>query len=122
MILDLIKSNASYDTVHGKPRVTEKRDNKFIVRLNIKEIIDEGTGSVVGYSCYETEIDDKPTADNIKRTIIRNVYPHSEAELINNYQMYKLGMSKDQSHEKKYIDYLRVLNELDEMLSEGNVF
>ena len=124
MILDLIKNNASYDTIYGKPSFLEKRGNKTLVRLNIKEVFDksEDTESekLIGYSCYEVFVVEEPTKDNIKRAIMKDIYPYSETELINNYQAYKMGITTDKNAEKLYVDYLKVLNELDEMINEVN--
>ena len=124
MILDLIKNNASYDTIYGKPSFLEKRGNKTLVRLNIKEVFDksEDTESekLIGYSCYEVFVVEEPTKDNIKRTIMKDIYPYSETELINNYQAYKMGITTDKNAEKLYVDYLKVLNELDKMINEVN--
>ena len=116
MILDLIKSNASYDTIHGKPSFLEKRGNKTIVRLNIQEVFSEsedGKNVLVGFDCYEVSLSKEPTKDNIKRAVMEDVYPFSETELINNYQSYKMGISKDEENEKRYIEYLKLLSELD---------
>ena len=69
MILDLIKNNASYDIIHGKPSHLEKRGNKTLVRINIKDVLDENEkGEIVktGYSCFEIAINKEPTKDNIK--------------------------------------------------------
>ena len=124
MILDLIKNNASYDTIYGKPSFLEKRGNKTLVRLNIKEVFDksEDTESekLIGYSCYEVSVAEEPTKDNIKRAIMKDIYPYSETELINNYQAYKMGITTDKNAEKLYVDYLKVLNELDKMINEVN--
>jgi len=124
MILDLIKNNASYDTIYGKPSFLEKRGNKTLVRLNIKEVFDksEDTESekLIGYSCYEVFVVEEPTKDNIKRAIMKDIYPYSETELINNYQAYKMGITTDKNAEKLYVDYLKVLNELDKMINEVN--
>ena len=120
MILDLIKNNASYDTIHGKPSFLEKRGNKTLVRINIKDVLDENeNGEIVktGYSCFEIAINKEPTKDNIKRAIMDSIYPHSEAELINNYQSYKMGISSNKKHELEYIEYLNALKELDELIS-----
>ena len=121
MILDLIKNNASYDTIYGKPSFLEKRGNKTLVRLNIKEVFDksEDTESekLIGYSCYEVFVVEEPTKDNIKRAIMKDIYPYSETELINNYQAYKMGITTDENAEKLYVDYLKVLNELDKMIN-----
>ena len=120
MILDLIKNNASYDIIHGKPSHLEKRGNKTLVRINIKDVLDENEkGEIVktGYSCFEIAINKEPTKDNIKRAIMNSIYPHSEAELINNYQSYKMGISSNKNHELEYIEYLNALKELDELIS-----
>lgn len=120
MILDLIKNNASYDIIHGKPSHLEKRGNKTLVRINIKDVLDENEkGEIVktGYSCFEIAINKEPTKDNIKRAIMNSIYPHSEAELINNYQSYKMGISSNKKHELEYIEYLNALKELDELIS-----
>ena len=120
MILDLIKSNASYDTIHGKPSFLEKRGNKTIVRLNIQEVFSEsedGENVLVGFDCYEVSLNKEPTKDNIKRAIMDSIYPHSEAELINNYQSYKMGISSNKKHELEYIEYLNALKELNELIS-----
>lgn len=120
MILDLIKNNASYDIIHGKPSHLEKRGNKTLVRINIKDVLDENEkGEIVktGYSCFEIAINKEPTKDNIKRAIMDSIYPHSEAELINNYQSYKMGISSNKKHELEYIEYLNALKELDELIS-----
>ena len=119
MILDLIKNNASYDTIYGEPSFLEKRGNKTLVRLNIKEVFDKSE-KLIGYSCYETCVIEEPTRDNIKRAIMKDIYPYSETELINNYQAYKMGITTDKNAEKLYVDYLKVLNELDEMINEVN--
>lgn len=123
MILDLIKSNASYDTIHGKPSFLEKRGNKTLVRLNVQEVFDkteeDGEVKLMGYSCYEIYIKEEPTNDNIKRAVMKDIYPYSETELINNYQAYKMGITTDKEAEKRYIDYLRLLGELDEMIKEA---
>lgn len=122
MILDLIKSNASYDNIHGKPSFLEKRGNKTLVRLNVQEVFEkneDGKDEKVGYNCYEIYIKEEPTNDNIKRAVMRDVYPHSETELINNYQAYKMGITTDKEAEKRYIDYLRLLGELDEIIKEA---
>ena len=124
MILDLIKNNASYDTIYGKPSFLEKRGNKTLVRLNIKEVFDKSEDAesekLIGYSCYEVFVVEEPTKDNIKRAIMKDIYPYSETELINNYQAYKMGITTDKNAEKLYVDYLKVLNELDEMINEVN--
>ena len=120
MILDLIKNNASYDIIHGKPSHLEKRGNKTLVRINIKDVLDKNeNGEIVktGYSCFEIAINKEPTKDNIKRAIMDSIYPHSEAELINNYQSYKMGISSNKKHELEYIEYLNALKELDELIS-----
>lgn len=120
MILDLIENNASYDIIHGKPSHLEKRGNKTLVRINIKDVLDENEkGEIVktGYSCFEIAINKEPTKDNIKRAIMNSIYPHSEAELINNYQSYKMGISSNKKHELEYIEYLNALKELDELIS-----
>lgn len=121
MILDLIKSNASYDIIHGKPSRVEKRGNKTLVRLNIKEVFDksdDGEDTLVGFECYEVEVLGELSRDSIKRAIIKDVYPFSETELINNYQSFKLGITNDKEDEVKYIEYLKMLNELDNILKE----
>lgn len=124
MILDLIKNNASYDTIYGKPSFLEKRGNKTLVRLNIKEVFDKSEDTeiekLIGYSCYEVFVVEEPTKDNIKRAIMKDIYPYSETELINNYQTYKMGITTDKNAEKLYVDYLKVLNELDKMINEVN--
>ena len=124
MILDLIKNNASYDTIYGKPSFLEKRGNKTLVRLNIKEVFDESEDTesekLIGYSCYEVFVVEEPTKDNIKRAIMKDIYPYSETELINNYQAYKMGITTDKNAEKLYVDYLKVLNDLDKMINEVN--
>ena len=120
MILDLIKSNASYDNIHGKPSFLEKRGNKTIVRLNIQEVFSESEDGKIektGYSCFEIAISKEPTKDNIKRAIMDSIYPHSEVELINNYQSYKMGISSNKKHELEYIEYLNALKELNELIS-----
>lgn len=121
MILDLIKSNASYDTIHGKPSFLEKRGNKTIVRLNIQEVLDksdDGEDTLVGFECYEVEVLGELSRDSIKRAIIKNVYPCSETEIINNYQSFKLGITNDKEAEVRYIEYLKMLSELDDILKE----
>ena len=122
MILDLIKNNASYDTIYGKPTRVEKRGNKTLVRLNIKEVFDkteeDGEEKLMGYSCYEVAVTEEPTKDNIKRAIMKDIYPYSETELINNYQSYKMGITNDKEAEVKYVEYLKVLSELDNILKE----
>ena len=120
MILDLIKNNASYDIIHGKPSHLEKRGNKTLVRINIKDVLDkneDGKIEKTGYSCFEIAISKEPTKDNIKRAIMDSIYPHSEVELINNYQSYKMGISSNKKHELEYIEYLNALKELDELIS-----
>ena len=120
MILDLIKNNASYDTIYGKPSFLEKRGNKTLVRLNVQEVFDKAEEDekekLMGYSCYEVAVTEEPTKDNIKRAIMKDIYPYSETELINNYQSYKMGITTDKNAEKLYVDYLKVLNELDKMI------
>ena len=120
MILDLIKNNASYDTIYGKPSILEKRGNKTLIRLNVQEVFDKAEEDekekLMGYSCYEVYVTEEPTKDNIKRAIMKDIYPYSETELVNNYQSYKLGITTDKNAEKLYIDYLKVLNELDKMI------
>lgn len=123
MILDLIKNNASYDTIYGKPSFLEKRGNKTLIRLNVQEVFDKAEDEeekLIGYSCYEVYVAEEPTKDNIKRAIMKDIYPYSETELINNYQSYKMGITTDKQAEKLYVDYLKVLNELDEMINEVN--
>ena len=120
MILDLIKNNASYDIIHGKPSHLEKRGNKTLVRINIKDVLDkneDGKIEKTGYSCFEIAISKEPTKDNIKRAIMDSIYPHSEVELINNYQSYKMGISSNKKHELEYVEYLNALKELDELIS-----
>ena len=120
MILDLIKNNASYDIIHGKPSHLEKRRNKTLVRINIKDVLDkneDGKIEKTGYSCFEIAISKEPTKDNIKRAIMDSIYPHSEVELINNYQSYKMGISSNKKHELEYIEYLNALKELNELIS-----
>lgn len=123
MILDLIKNNASYDTIYGKPSFLEKRGNKTLIRLNVQEVFDKAEEDekekLMGYSCYEVYVTEEPTNDNIKRAVMKDVYPHSETELINNYQAYKMGITTDKEAEKRYIDYLRLLRELDEIIKEA---
>ena len=123
MILDLIKNNASYDTIYGKPSFLEKRGNKTLVRLNVQEVFDKAEEDekekLMGYSCYEINVKEEPTSDNIKRAVMKDVYPYSETELINNYQAYKMGITTDKEAEKRYIDYLRLLGELDEIIKEA---
>ena len=122
MILDLIKNNASYDNIHGKPSFLEKRGNKTLVRLNVQEVFEkneDGKDEKIGYSCYEIYVKEEPTNDNIKRAVMKDVYPYSETELINNYQAYKMGITTDKEAEKRYIDYLRLLRELDEIIKEA---
>ena len=119
MILDLIKSNASYDIIHGKPSRVEKRGNKTLVRLNIKEVFDksdDGEDTLVGFECYEVEVLGELSRDSIKRAIVKDVYPCSETELINNYQSFKLGITNDKEAEVRYIEYLKMLSELDNIL------
>ena len=122
MILDLIKNNASYDTIYGKPSFLEKRGNKTLVRLNVQEIFEkseeDGEEKLMGYSCYEVAVIEEPTKDNIKRAVMKDAYPYSETELVNNYQSYKMGITTDKQAEKLYVDYLKVLNELDEILKQ----
>ena len=124
MILDLIKNNASYDTIYGKPSFLEKRGNKTLVRLNVQEVFDKAEEDekekLMGYSCYEVYVTEEPTKDNIKRAIMKDIYPYSETELINNYQSYMMGITTDKNAEKLYNNYLKVLNELDIILNEVN--
>ena len=60
MILDLIKNNASYDTIYGKPSFLEKRGNKTLIRLNVQEVFDKAEEDekekLMGYSCYEVYV------------------------------------------------------------------
>ena len=121
MILDLIKNNASYDIIHGKPSHLEKRGNKTLVRINIKDVLDksdDGEDTLVGFECYEVEVLGELSRDSIKRAIIKNVCPCSETEIINNYQSFKLGITNDKEAEVRYIEYLKMLSELDDILKE----
>ena len=121
MILDLIKNNASYDIIHGKPSHLEKRGNKTLVRINIKDVLDKSDDEeekLIGYSCYEVYVAEEPTKDNIKRAIMKDIYPYSETEIINNYQSFKLGITNDKEAEVRYIEYLKMLSELDDILKE----
>ncbi|MGL5262693.1 MAG: hypothetical protein ACRC9P_09965, partial [Bacteroides sp.] len=116
-----IKSNASYDIIHGKPSRVEKRGNKTLVRLNIKEVfdkVDDGEDTLVGFECYEVEVLGKLSNDSVKRAIIKDICPCSETELINNYQSYKMGVTNDKEAEVKYVEYLKVLSELDNILKK----
>lgn len=122
MVLDLIKNNASYDTIYGKPSFLEKRGNKTLVRLNVQEVFDkteeDDKEKLMGYSCYEVYVTEEPTKDNIKRAIMKDIYPYSETEIINNYQSFKLGITNDKEAEVRYIEYLKMLSELDDILKE----
>ena len=124
MKLNVLKPNAHYDLVHGKPLPLEKDNNgKTFVRYNIEPEmgIPEGKKEAeqVGWQCYEVTTFEAATKPNLKKATIRSVIDETaEFDLVNSYNKHVLAIAKDESAVTKYKEHLQFTEDLDVALSE----
>lgn len=124
MKLDSIAANAHYDMAHGKPAILEKdNDGSFLYRFNIEPEmgIPEGQQeeTQIGWKCCEVRTFNKPTKENLKKTIIRSVIDETaEFDLVNSYNKHVLGVSVNESAVAEYKEYLQFTEDLDALLIE----
>lgn len=122
MKLNLIEANAGYDMMHGKPEMLEQdNDGSFLFRLNVQKDVRSEEGKEakqVGWICFEIRTFEQPTKENLKRIIINKLYPNV-TELMNNYNMFALGITTDKKALDDYKEFLMFSNELDVYLSKN---
>lgn len=125
MKLNLLKPNAVYDIVHGKPSIFEQdNDGSYLYRYNIEpeigipDVPDGQTNEIqIGWHCREIRIWRKPTKAVLKKAIIRSILDESEEfKIVNAYNKHILGVKLDESAVDNYKEYLQLTEDLDAML------
>lgn len=125
MKLNLLEPNASYDLIHGVPKILEKdNDGSCLFRYNIvpeMKVPEDGKtkkAEQVGWLCREIRIWGQPTRSELSKSIIRSVVNEDEEmTLVNAYNKHVLGIKEDVSAVDNYKQYLQFTEDVDNMLA-----
>lgn len=103
------------------PKFLNLGDGSYHYNYNIQEVevIDEEGNQTVEYTYQTVHIWEKPNYNALVKAVIKAKYDEAqEVALINNYNSFVLGLSKDPEHKAEYLAYLTEIQGVKSMVKE----